>query len=411
VTTALRFLLRNWPLKLAAILLATLLYSGLVLSQSTQVFGQSVRIDVVGESEDVVLLTNVGDVDLIRYIAPPTVRVDSSRFEATIDLSGVEPSDQPISVPVEVRPIDPRITVLSVEPARVEIILARVESKQVDVVVQPGVVPAGLLIAEPVADPAVVDVRGAKPDLDRVIAVEARIQVEPSGLDFDRDTDLVPVDSRGEEVLGVDVNPATTRVAIDVFTDSDSRTLPVRPTITGTPAADYELASVAVTPLVVTVSGDAQVLAALAAIDTQPIPISGRRESLQANVALQLPEGVTSLTPEVQVTLALRRIVESRTFGAGIVLEGARPDRTYQLSADRVLVTLSGSPGQLAVLAGEAFVVTADVSAFEPGIHEVTLDPVVPESIAVVAVNPATVLVTVGVPAAASPAGGPSASP
>ena len=35
MTRYLRFLIHNWPLKLAAIVLATLLYGGLVLSQTT----------------------------------------------------------------------------------------------------------------------------------------------------------------------------------------------------------------------------------------------------------------------------------------------------------------------------------------------------------------------------------------
>ena len=36
--------IRNWPLKLAAILLATFLYAGLVLSQSAQVWPGSIPI-------------------------------------------------------------------------------------------------------------------------------------------------------------------------------------------------------------------------------------------------------------------------------------------------------------------------------------------------------------------------------
>jgi YbbR domain-containing protein len=411
MTAAVRFVLRNWPLKLAAVLLASLLYAGLVLSQSTATFAESVPIVVQGESADVSLLTNPGDVDLIRYIAPPTVRVDSSRFEATIDLTGLEPRDRPISVPVEVRAVDPRITVLSVEPARIDVVLARIMAKSVRVSVQPGVVPPGLQIGDRLSDPATVEVRGPEPDLARVVAVEARVQIEPSGLDFNRDTELIPVDSLGEEVLGVTVTPVTARVTVDVFTDSDSRTLSINPTLTGTPATDYEIASVVVAPLVATVSGDAQTLAAMAAVDTAPIQVAGRRESLQTNVSLELPSGVTSLTREVQVTITLRRVVDTRTLSAGIVLAGVQPGHNYSLSADRVLVTLSGSPGSLNGLATEPFLVRADVAAFGEGVHEVALTPTLPEGVTLVSVNPATILVTVAVPAAPGVSGGPSAAP
>ena len=42
----LRFLVHNWPLKLAAVALATLLYGGLVLSQSSQPFTTPIPIHI-----------------------------------------------------------------------------------------------------------------------------------------------------------------------------------------------------------------------------------------------------------------------------------------------------------------------------------------------------------------------------
>ena len=42
---ALDFLLRNWPLKLGAILLATVLYSGLVLAQNVRTWTGQVPVD------------------------------------------------------------------------------------------------------------------------------------------------------------------------------------------------------------------------------------------------------------------------------------------------------------------------------------------------------------------------------
>ena len=46
MTRALRFILHNWPLKLAAVALASLLYGGLVLSQTTQPFTDPVPIRI-----------------------------------------------------------------------------------------------------------------------------------------------------------------------------------------------------------------------------------------------------------------------------------------------------------------------------------------------------------------------------
>ena len=50
-------MIHNWPLKLAAIGLATLMYGGLVLSESTQTFDGVIPVTVVNQPADTVLLT------------------------------------------------------------------------------------------------------------------------------------------------------------------------------------------------------------------------------------------------------------------------------------------------------------------------------------------------------------------
>ena len=85
MTRALRFLVHNWPLKLAAVGLATLLYGGLVLSQSTQSFTSPVPIQIEDPPADVLVLSNLGSVTRIDYVAPPDLglRIDSASFAAT----------------------------------------------------------------------------------------------------------------------------------------------------------------------------------------------------------------------------------------------------------------------------------------------------------------------------------------
>ena len=73
MTRALAFLVRNWPLKLAAAALATLLYAGLVLSQNAQTWPGSVPIQAVKLPASAVLLSNLGDVRDIRFFAPADV--------------------------------------------------------------------------------------------------------------------------------------------------------------------------------------------------------------------------------------------------------------------------------------------------------------------------------------------------
>ena len=96
MSRALRFILHNWPLKLAAVALASLLYGGLVLSQTTQPFTDPVPIRIANPPANVILLSNLGSVTRISYVAPPNLglRIDSTTFSATVDLSTVQPTGQ-----------------------------------------------------------------------------------------------------------------------------------------------------------------------------------------------------------------------------------------------------------------------------------------------------------------------------
>src|SRR6185295_11828364 len=60
VSGPLRILVHNWPLKLGAIALATLLYGGLVLTERSRVFAGSVPIDGLNQPQNVVLLSDLG---------------------------------------------------------------------------------------------------------------------------------------------------------------------------------------------------------------------------------------------------------------------------------------------------------------------------------------------------------------
>ena len=91
MTRLLHRFIHNWPLKLAAIGLATLMYGGLAVSQNTQVFPGVIQVRVVNQPDRTVRLTSPEPVTQVRYFAPSGVLVGTSTFSATVDLSGMTP--------------------------------------------------------------------------------------------------------------------------------------------------------------------------------------------------------------------------------------------------------------------------------------------------------------------------------
>ena len=410
----LRFVVHNWPLKLAAIGLATLLYGGLVLSQTTQDFTGNVPIQVSNAAGDVIVLTNPGAVTRVRYVAPPDLglRIDSTAFRATVDLSGVQPTGDRTSFDVIVEAVDPRIQVLDFEPRAIVLTVDRVASRSVPIRAVIGPVPSGLDIGEPTVEATTATVSGPQSVVDKVTEAQAHVVVDASGIDVNQLVALLPVDSKGEALTPVDVEPTQVRVKVPVFTDRRSKTLPVTPNVVGTPAAGFEIASVQVDPAVVSVEGDANDLAGLDRADTQPISISGASSQVIQAVALALPDGVQALgTGTVQVIVTLRPVTGTRTFEAGLVLVGARADLVYSLSTDHVLVTIGGSVADLDRLSGVSLTLTVDVTGLEPGTNSVAVSANLATGLTLVGASPNPVEVIVSSPASSpAPSPGPSAT-
>ncbi len=409
------FIVHNWPLKLAAIAMATLLYGGLVLSRTTQDFTTPIPIQVRNAASDVVVLSELGATTRIRYVAPPdlNIRVDATTFRASVDLSGVEPTGSPRLVRVRVESIDPRIQVLDVEPLNIPITIDTVGSKQVPIVAELLPLPSGLDAGDPIAEQTTATVIGPQSIVNTITEVKAQVAVDASGIDVNQLVTLVPIDDKGQ-VLGpsarVEIDPPQVRVGVAVFTDRRSKTIPVSPTVNGTPAAGFEIESVEVNPTVISVEGDANDLSGLDHADTAPVSVAGASSEFVQTVGLALPEGVAALgSGSVQVTVHLRAITATRTFEAGLVLVGALPDRSYRLSTDRVLVTIGGSLADLDRLSGTNLALTVDVTGLDDGTHTAAVSANLQTGLTLVGATPNPIEVTVtSPPPAASPSPGPS---
>ncbi len=405
-------IVRNWPLKLGSIVLATFLYAGLVLSQNAQVWPGTIPIVKTNQPATAVLLSNLGNVTNIRYFAPTDVadRLNGSSFTATVDLSTATPlAGTPFStVQVHVQAADPRVQVLDFDPQVVQVQLDPLISKSVPVKVDEGTPATGLQPQTPILSTNSVTVSGPASVVSLATAAIARVVIQPSGLDVDQEVPLVAVDALNNVLSPVGIEPQTVRVQIRVGVQQ-TRTLPVNARFSGAPNSGFQVGTVTVNPAAVTVQGDADALSSLAAVDTGTVDLTGATGDVSRVVNLVLPAGVTAVgSNAVSVTVHLTPISASQTFSAGILLSGARDDRLYSLSVDQILVTLGGSPAALGGIQAQSFSVTVDVDGLAPGAHVLTPTVNLPASLTLIGLAPQTITVTITI--AGSPAPSPSAS-
>jgi YbbR domain-containing protein len=406
--TVVRFFTRNWALKLGAVGLAVILYVAMVSIQSTQQWPGQVPIEPLNQPTDSYLLKpdpwpKVGS---IRFIAPADIPVSQSSFRATVDLTNVRVgAGENALVSVVLVAEDTRIQIVDYQPQQIRVTLDPIESKQVPVDLE-------VDLAEDLTRGATtlsvneVTATGPSSAIAHVTFARADVRVDNSGLDVNEDAPLVPVDSSGNVVENVQLAPASVHVLIQIGSQVRTTTVPVSPVIDGSPAAGYYITSIDVEPSVVSVSGQANALSLLKGVAaTRSISISGATGDVSATVALELPEGVVaSGATSVKVVVHLSSPPSTRTISVGVVPQGARPDRTYSLSTDNVVVTIGGATAALNVVDTSQLVAVAQVGGLDTGTYLVTLTVDTPSGIRLVSISVSQIYVTVTVaPATAAP--------
>ena len=83
----------------------------------------------MNQPADTFLLQSIRPVTEIRYFTPANVRPIESDFEAWVDLADVDPNGGPVSLPVHLHSIDPRVRVLGFEPQNVTVDLDQLGDK------------------------------------------------------------------------------------------------------------------------------------------------------------------------------------------------------------------------------------------------------------------------------------------
>ena len=395
-----RLIFGNWPLKLAALGLATVLYAGVALSDSTRTWAGPVPIEVLRAPVGGALLELPGVVDEISYQSTQEVanQLGADSFRASIDLSAVQPQvgAEPVPVVVDVFPVDPRVRVVGYSPRSINVRLDQVVTRRLPVTVGHGVLPDGIELGPVSAAPSTATVSGASSRVQNVRSVEGRVAIDASGINIDQDVPVEAFDELGALVPGVEVDPPSVRVSADVARQLAYATLPVLPQLTGQPMRGRRVDDVSVVPATIGVSGEEAAVRQLEAITTEPIDITGQETELMTEVPFVMPSGVS--VPEGAVATVIVTFTEdegSRAVELGTALVGARADRTYLVEDSVVSVVVSGPVTALDELDVADLIVEVPVADLDVGSHEVTPRVQLPGGLQVARTLPEVVRVTV----------------
>lgn len=305
----------NWGIGLLALVLAGALWVFVTDRENPDVTGRvpgTVPIEVVNVPQNQAVASLSQTFVVVRVRAPENVfdRLTAEDLRATLDLSGV--TEQRTSVEVLIESEEPRVEIVEVTPARIDVDLEDITS--VIVPVRANVLsapPRGFEVGEITIQPEEAVVTGPQSLIDRPLVVEADISLTGITTNFEQTVVLEVRDQQGGQLTGVDVTPETAVVEVELGQVEFSQVFVVVPDVSGAAAQGFRVTGIEIEPPFVTISGPLEAFQALdptQGVSTEPVVIDGASADVVRPVALRVPENAAVTQPTVTVRVAIEPI-------------------------------------------------------------------------------------------------------
>lgn len=361
-----------------ALILASLIW-GIAVRANDPVNELQLRlpVEVVGRPADSSVTITPSLIEVI--VEGPASVLDgltSNDFSAEIDLTDFGSGQA--NVPVQIHHNVESIEIAFQLPEEVTVQVERIISREIPVRVEVrGEAARGYVLGEPFVDPSVIRVTGSASRVESLAEARVTVFLDNPQQDavvprrpvfYDRQGNIVGVNS-----LEISAEEVVVTVPVDQLAGYAAK--PIIVDWQGEPAPGYRLLDVRVEPDSVLLTGSPASLDALSRVRTEPVDITGLRESVTLSVALDLPEGLQldDLQPII-VQIEIEPILTSSVISKRPEIRALGDGLTVTLDLDEVRVFLFGPLDKLDSLVDEDVRVTLDLFGLEAGTHRLEPD-------------------------------------
>jgi YbbR domain-containing protein len=360
---------------------------------------QNVRIDNIplrtnGLDRDLLIVSNIPTAISANVQAPQNIAVDLSpqSLRATVNLEQLSAGDH--RVPVDVRPVDDQVRILTSEPGSLDVELQPRATRTMTV---------GLVIPDretlpfsyeitgnPIVTPPQVTVTGPTEIMETLDRIEVSVPLRGARASVNEERPVVLKDAEGNTLAGLTTDPDDVQVSIPISQRFNTRDAAVHVVITGTVAPGYWISNINVEPKTVTLLGSPSMLEQIGGfVDTVSVDVTGAAGDIARRVPLAPPAGVSALNERgvsegsVEVRITVVPQLSNLRLTLPVEVTGAQATDTISKSPAFVDVLLSGPlPILNQVNADPKLVrVLVDATGLDLGSHDLTPTLITPEGL------------------------------
>lgn len=295
------------------------------------------------------------------------------------NLSGLRAGTHIVELTPEIAARQGRAVAVDTRPRQITITLENIEQKQIPLqaaVTAPP--PAGYRYNDPVFDIDLnqVLVTGPASKVEQVVAAQVELDLSQQRNPLELTLASVPVDTQGNPVPDVTIEPQNVTAIVDIQQRNDVREVRVTPNIlVETLPEGYVLNSISYDPQVVIVSGSPDRLAAISGTFlTTPINLIDRTEDFVVTVPVQVPQNDLFVISgqSVTVSVGISALTATRPFDrVPINVIGLDENLTAELAPEDVTVLISGPQLSLGDLSANHIQVTVDLNGLGVGNYQI----------------------------------------
>ena len=405
-----KFFTENLPWKIAALVIATMLWLFVINTQNPtqpqEISG--IRVQINGEDilkEQGYELTNRAEIlnqNFKVVVSGPRLEVDKllrnpSSITATLNLADYEDdltrdsiSDTNVNYTVRINTDGTNVVIKDKKPQVTKVLIDKIESKEQRVTyeIAEDITSQYTLLGDgkPIISPEKIIITGAKSEIDKV--TEAKVFIKAEDFSAEQLVNQLPVklyDIDGNEISGLKLSTETVEVKLPIGSE---KVVPIKINYTGEMPEGYVLTKVDTATPNITIVGKSEVIAKISQIELKPIDLSKITESKLLQVQMVLPDGVVSLENNT-VSVSLQ-VGEENNLNYPILMselnltvEGIGEGLTYEILNPSINVELQGLSDDLIITEKSDIKATLDLTNYTEGEYTLPLIISAPNNIKV----------------------------